>query len=377
MEFDAAPSARRRRAVAGRLLGTAAALAAFAAALSLFLYRHPPSALIIVAFAVVILGALWLSIVAYDIALAVAVVLLAAVRFEPAPADVVFAVLIIVGAITSRFRLRRVIPGAVLLVGAYLALNLVSAVGVADPQRAVSFFAITFYVACFGLWLAAYVTSSAIARRITRCYVAAAVVSALVSTLALLVPFPGHDLFTRIGRAEGLFKDPNVFGPFLVPAALIVLEEILTPRLLRAGARPRRCCSSCSALGVLFSYSRAAWLNLVVGLVVVLVIVSFRRGGGKSAARALAVVLVARRLGRGGRGLLGLVVVPRAAREGAPELRQRPVQGRSPRASRGRCRARSGSARGSTSGGPTSRRTASMPARSPRKGCPACSRSSR
>jgi O-antigen ligase len=278
---------------AGRLLGSGAALAAFAAALSLFLYRHPPSALLILAFAVVILGALWLTIVAYDVALAVAVVLLAAVRFEPAPADVVFAVLITVGAITSRFRLRRVIPGAVLLVGAYLALNLVAAVGAADPQRAVSFLAITFYVACFGLWLAAYVTSSAIARRITRCYVGAAVVSALVSTLAVLVPFPGHELFTRIGRAEGLFKDPNVFGPFLVPAALIVLEEILTPRLLSARRAMKVVLFFVLSLGVLFSYSRAAWLNLVVGLLVVLVIVSFRRGGGRSAARALAVVLVA------------------------------------------------------------------------------------
>jgi O-antigen ligase len=282
-----------RAIVAGRLLGAGAALAAFAAALSLFLHRHPPSALIIVAFAIVILGALWLAITHYDVALAIAVVLLAAVRFEPAPADVVFAVLIVVGAITSRFRLRRVIPGAVLLVGAYLALNLIAAVGAANPQRAVSFLAITFYVACFGLWLAAYVTSSAIARRITRCYVAAAVASALVSTLALLVPFPGHDVVTRIGRAEGLFKDPNVFGPFLVPAALIVLEEILSPRLLKGRRSTKAVLFFVLCLGVLFSYSRAAWLNLVVGLLVVLVIVSFRRGGGRSAARALAVVLVA------------------------------------------------------------------------------------
>jgi O-antigen ligase len=282
-----------RAIVAGRLLGLGAALAAFAAALSLILYRHPPSALMIAAFAVVILGALWLAIAHYDVALAVGVVLLAAVRFEPAPADVVFAVLIAVGAITNRFRLRRVIPGAVLLVGAFLALNLIAAVGVPDPQRAVSFLAITFYVAGFGLWLAAYITSSAIARRITRCYVAAAVASALVSTLALLVPFPGHDVVTRIGRAEGLFKDPNVFGPFLVPAALIVLEEILTPRLLRGRRATKAVLFFVLCLGVLFSYSRAAWLNLVVGLLVVLVIVSFRRGGGRSAARALAIVLVA------------------------------------------------------------------------------------
>jgi O-antigen ligase len=202
-------------------------------------------------------------------------------------------VLIAVGFITSRFRLRRVIPGAVLLVGAYLALNLISAIAVADEQRAVSFFAITFYVACFGLWLAAYMTSSAIARRITRCYVAAAVASAIVATLALLIPFPGHDLFTRIGRAEGLFKDPNVFGPFLVPAALIVMEEILTPRLLRGRRTTKVLMFLALSLGVLFSYSRAAWLNLVVGLLVVLVVVSFRRGGGRSAARVLAIVVLA------------------------------------------------------------------------------------
>jgi hypothetical protein len=160
MEYaPTAPASVRARApralVAGGWLGAGVAITAFGAALTLLLYRNPPSALIVLGFAIVVLGSLWLAIVAYDTALAVAVVLLAAVRFEPAPTDVVFAILIAVGLITSRFRLRRVIPGAVLLVGAYLALNLVSAIAVADEQRAVSFFSITFYVACFGLWLAA------------------------------------------------------------------------------------------------------------------------------------------------------------------------------------------------------------------------------
>jgi O-antigen ligase len=294
MEYAGSAPVRWPRLIeVGGWLGAAIATTAFSAALTLLLYRNPPSLLIVLGFAIVVLGSLWLAIVAYDTALAIAVVLLAAVRFEPAPADVVFAMLIVVGFVTSRFRLRRVIPGAVLLVGAYLATNLVSAIAVADAQRAVSFFAITFYVACFGLWLAAYVTSTAIAGRITRCYVAAAVVSAIVATLALWVPFPGHGLFTRIGRAEGLFKDPNVFGPFLVPAALIVMEEILTPRLLRGRRLMKVLMFLALSLGVLFSYSRAAWLNLVVGLLVVLVIVTFRRGGGRRAAQALAIVALA------------------------------------------------------------------------------------
>jgi O-antigen ligase len=117
--------------------------------------------------------------------------------------------------------------------------------------------------------------------------------SALLAVLALTVPYPGHHLFTRIGRAEGLFKDPNVFGPFLVPAALIVLEEILMPRLFSWRRSTKVAAFLILTVGVLFSYSRAAWLNLAAGLAVMVVVFSFRRGAGRQAARAIALVLVA------------------------------------------------------------------------------------
>src|SRR5215218_1181048 len=202
------------------LLVAAAALGAFALALSRVLYRYPPTPQIVAGFAIGLLGALALSLLSFDLAIAVGVFLLAAVRFEPAPSDLLFAVVITVGVATGRVDFKRIPLGAAFLVWAFLTLNLVSSIDVADPVRAVSFFAITLYVAIFGLWLASYVTSSTAARRITRAYVVAAVASAVVSSLALLVAFPAGHLFTRIGRAEGLFKDPNVFGPFLVPAAL-------------------------------------------------------------------------------------------------------------------------------------------------------------
>jgi O-Antigen ligase len=267
-------------------------LAVFALTLTHFLSRHPPSLLIIFGFAVVLLGSLALAIFAYDAAVAVGVLLLAAVRFQPAPTDIVFAVLMVVAYATGRFSLRRLTAGPLLLAGTFLAFNLVSMLAVADALRAVQFLGITLYVLIFALWLASSVTDSSIARRITKWYVIGAVVSALLSTLALLVPFPGHDLFTRIGRAEGLFKDPNVFGPFLVPAALIMLEEILTPRLLSWRRSTKVLLFLILALGVLFSYSRAAWLNLVVGLLAMVAVFSFRRGAGRSAARAVALVLV-------------------------------------------------------------------------------------
>jgi O-antigen ligase len=294
MEY-AVPARESRHAFlrgVGILVG-AGLLTAFATELALLLYSHPPSVLVLLGFTVVLLGALALAVFSFEAALVVGVLLMAAVRVEPAPTDVVFAVLMAVALATNRFRLRRVLPWAVLLVGAFIGFNLLSTIDAANPGRAVGFLGITIYVAVLGLWLASHVTSSPVARRLARAYVGVAVVSAVLSTLALFVPFPGHHLLTRIGRAEGLFKDPNVFGPFLVPAALIVFEEIVTPRLFLGRRWTKVLAFFALTLGVVFSYSRAAWLNLVLGVVVVLVILAFRRGGGRRAAQALAVVVVA------------------------------------------------------------------------------------
>jgi O-Antigen ligase len=291
----AAPSSRGSRAVvrAGLAALGVGFLAALALVLSLLLYRYPPPPFLVAGFAVALLGALALALLANDAAVAIGIFLLAAVRVEPAPTDLLFAVLIALGLVTGRINFRRFPSTAGLLIGAFLTLNLVSAVDVINPGRAAAFFSITFYVAIFALWLATYVSSVRTARLVVRAYIAAAVASAVLSTLALLVPFPGHDLFTRIGRAEGLFKDPNVFGPFLVPAALILLEEILVPRLLSARRTTKLIEFFVLTVGVLFSYSRAAWLNLAVGVLVVLVVIALRRGGGRHAVRAFGVVLVA------------------------------------------------------------------------------------
>jgi hypothetical protein len=275
------------------LLVAGGALAGFAVALSLLLYRYPPTTLVAVGFAAALLGALGLALFARDAAVAIGIFLFAAVRFEPAPTDLLFAVLIALAVVTGRVDFRRLPPGAALLVGAFLALNLVSAIDVVDPARAGAFFSITLYLAVFGLWFSTYVTSARGARLVVRAYVAAAVASAVLSTLALLLGIPGQDVLTRIGREEGLFKDPNVFGPFLVPAALIVLEEILFPRLLAARRTTKLLGFLALCVGVLFSYSRAAWLNLGVGVLVVLVVLALRRGVGRYAVRAFALVLVA------------------------------------------------------------------------------------
>jgi hypothetical protein len=270
----------------------AAALAALAAALSLALYRYPPPYLVVFAVGIGLVGALALALGRYETAIGLGFLLLAVVRVEPAPADLVFAVVIAVALITGRFDLRRGPRSVGALIAAFLVLNLLSAVEVVNEARAIAFFSITFYLAVFSLWLTSYVRSIRAARLVLRGYLAGAVVSAFLSSVALFVPIPGQDLLTEIGRARGLFKDPNVFGPFLVPAILIMIEEILTPRLLQVRRLTKLVAFLALACGILFSYSRAAWLNVGVGLVVLLIVLLLRRGGGRRAISAFALLLV-------------------------------------------------------------------------------------
>ena len=84
-----------------------------------------------------------------------------------------------------------------------------SAVQVADAGRAAVFFAITLYLAVFGLWLPGYVTSVGRARLVVRAYLFAAVTSAALGVLALLGLIPGADVLDRGRPRAGAVPGPE------------------------------------------------------------------------------------------------------------------------------------------------------------------------
>ena len=258
------------------------------------LATQPPPALALWA-GLAALAALGLALWRYELLVAVAFFALGGVRFDPAPVDAVIAVLVAVALVTGRIDLRRVPAPALVLVGVLLAVNLVSGVAVDDIPLAAQYFSITLYLAVFAVWLCSYLAAQRRVRLVVGAYVAGAAVSALLGTLALVSAIPGlpADLFVAYGtRATGLFQDPNVFGPFLVPAALIMLEETLIPRLLRLGRPLSAVLFAVLTIGVLLSYSRAAWLNLVVGVFVMVVFYALR-GGGRTLSRMLVALAIA------------------------------------------------------------------------------------
>ena len=145
---------------------------------------------------------------------------------------------------------------------------MVSIAGAAELEEALRFFAITLYLVVLAIWLTSYLRTPTRMRLVIGAYVAGAVASAALAVAALFLAYPGHELLTGEGatRARGVFKDPNVFGPFLVPAALILLEESLRPRLLGLRRPVSAALLGVLVLGIVFAYSRAGWLNFAVAV---------------------------------------------------------------------------------------------------------------
>jgi O-antigen ligase len=181
----------------------------------------------------------------------------------------------------------------------------VSAIEVVDYERAVTFFVTTAYVAVLGLWLAGWVVNRRRAKVAAGGYVVAATVSASLGLLALFLPVPGGELMVFEDRVQALFKDPNVFGPFLVPAILILMEETLTPRLFGIGRVLKGLLLLLLTLGLIFSYSRGAWANLAIGVGMVLLVMAMRRGGGRKVLLAIVLALIAGALVAGAISLSG------------------------------------------------------------------------
>jgi O-antigen ligase len=149
------------------------------------------------------------------------------------------------------------------------------------------------------IWLTGAFFSDATTTRLAmKGYIIGAAVTSLVGVVALHLPVPGAGflLFDEY-RAQGLFKDPNVFGPFLVPAACIALEEIARPRLLQWRRHVVVAVALVLVAGIVFAFSRAAWLNFLVAAMILVGVYGVRRRGLRYAARSLTVLAVAGLLG--------------------------------------------------------------------------------
>jgi UDP-N-acetylmuramyl pentapeptide phosphotransferase/UDP-N-acetylglucosamine-1-phosphate transferase/O-antigen ligase len=192
---------------------------------------------------------------------------------EPAPFELIALPLVLASWIRHAIsRSRAYTPSSaalVLLLALFSLLQLVPVGAARNLLQAAEYAAVTALLIMIGIHLGRLFGAGDVRfRAFARCYCLAALLSAAVAIGSL------YFAETRIapewlffaGRPKAFFKDPNVLGPYLVPAVLAFLYKAAQtrslPKLIYVG------CALLCALGVIATASRGAWVNLAVALAV-------------------------------------------------------------------------------------------------------------
>ena len=190
---------------------------------------------------------------------------------EPSPFDIL-SLLLFAGVLLLGLRIPQKLGLAIMLAILFLLANLLSFVEVSSFARASRYAAITAYMFIIWILFASlfYYDAKSMSRMFWRGYLIAALVSALIGIAAFMHLLPDPELFLKHGRAKGLFKDPNVYGPFLVPAVLYTGTRLFSSN--RMGKLFHATLIAILLAGLLLGFSRAAWGNLVVATLVLMIV---------------------------------------------------------------------------------------------------------
>jgi hypothetical protein len=211
------------------------------------------------------------------------------VFIEPAPFEVLFALTTIVFFLTG-LRISLLFLPLIALLLLYNLGGMLSLLEVVENPKAVLFAVISLYMAVMAIIVAAIFSERPLGRLavLKQAWILAGVVASVAGMMGYFNVLGTFDLFTRYGRAMGPFKDPNVFGTFLVaPTVFLVMGFLLGEH-----RHPVRAALSLVIIlgGVFFSFSRGAWAVTAgaIGLATLLTFVTTA-----SAALRLRIVLIA------------------------------------------------------------------------------------
>jgi hypothetical protein len=198
-------------------------------------------------------------------------VLASAIAFvEPSPHDALMVVLLAM-CVGARVRFdRKLVPLLVLLI-IWLIGGLLSLIQVADQENAVQYAGTSIYLAIASVMFACLFCDGNLARLVIvrRAYILAALIATAAGYVGFFHLLPGSDVFLQDnGRVSATFKDPNVYGPFLIYPLLLLVIGLVT-----RGVRLVGLIVVAALLGGLFlSFSRGAWTHFAVSATAAVVI---------------------------------------------------------------------------------------------------------
>lgn len=193
------------------------------------------------------------------------ILLLCVVHREPAPSDLLFIAIIIWVLLKDRPNLDRVLEmwSAFLPLVIFILINIIALLYASNIYIGSRYFGITLYLLLYALFIGIYTKGYNI-HSMLKAYVIGALVSAGLGLLGFLDLSPNILMYDSY-RTKALFKDPNVLGPFLVPAVIILMWDIDRGSIFK-GKPMLHIVFIVFFLGIVGTFSRGAWVNLVVAV---------------------------------------------------------------------------------------------------------------
>lgn len=194
------------------------------------------------------------------------VALSAIVLFEPAPYDFLLLTVIVLAILFRLIHYQSLHFWPMMCLLIFLLINLIAGYFLADVTIGMRYLFISCYlmITWIGLVGVGYHVGPSLLPIIFTGYTIAATSSVLLGTIAYMGWIPQLDFLLQFGRVQGFFKDPNVFGPFLVPSTLYCLWRSTEHGLFSKKGSIYFLGFLLLVIGVLLSFSRAAWGNLFI-----------------------------------------------------------------------------------------------------------------
>ena len=193
-------------------------------------------------------------------------VLLSSIAFiEPSPHDAMMGVLLVV-CVAARIPFDRKLVPLLILTIVWLLGGFLSLVQVGDQENTIQYAGTSVYLGLAAIMFACLFCEGNLTRLliVRRAYILAALIATAAGYLGFFHLIPNYQIFLDNDRVSATFKDPNVYGPFLIYPLLLLIIGLMTNGVRLAGLLV------VAALlgGLLLSFSRGAWMHFAVSAVV-------------------------------------------------------------------------------------------------------------
>jgi hypothetical protein len=189
-------------------------------------------------------------------------VLLSSIAFiEPSPHDGLMIILLAM-CVAARVPFDRKLIPLMLLLIVWLIGGFFSLIPVLDQKQTLQYVATSAYLVLAAIMFACLFCDGNLVRLmiLRRAYIIAALIATAAGYIGFFHLAPGSDIFLFNDRVSATFKDPNVYGPFLIFPLLLLLIAVMTQGM--------RLVSFAVMIflfgGLVLSFSRGAWVHFAI-----------------------------------------------------------------------------------------------------------------